>query len=193
VGGLRSIKVDVRLITATNRNLQQDVKEGRFREDLFYRMNVFPVHLPPLRERTEDIVPLTDFFLQRFNRKLNRQVEGFSPEVRELFLRYEWPGNIRELENLVERMVLMASGPTIQISDIPPEIQSVGSLLSVTPPEKRDNPFKDFLKDHMETLERQMVMKSLEECGGNVTKAARQLGLSRKGLQLKMIKYGLRK
>jgi len=193
VGGLRSIKVDVRLITATNRNLQQDVKEGRFREDLFYRMNVFPVHLPPLRERTEDIVPLTDFFLQRFNRKLNRQVEGFSPEVRELFLRYEWPGNIRELENLVERMVLMASGPTIEISDIPPEIQSVGSLLSVTPPEKRDKPFKDFLKDHMETLERQMVMKSLEECGGNVTKAARQLGLSRKGLQLKMIKYGLRK
>jgi len=97
------------------------------------------------------------------------------------------------LENLVERMVLMARGPTIEISDVPPEIQSAGALLSGTPPEKRDKPFKDFLRDHMENLERQMVMKSLEECGGNVTKAARQLGLSRKGLQLKMIKYGLRK
>jgi len=193
LGGTGTLKVDVRIVAATNRELLEEVAAGRFRQDLFYRMNVFPVHLPPLRERTEDIVPLTDFFLQRFNRKLNRQVEGFSPEVRELFLRYEWPGNIRELENLVERMVLMASGPTIEISDIPPEIQSVGSLLSVTPPEKRDKPFKDFLKGHMETLERQMVMKSLEECGGNVTKAARQLGLSRKGLQLKMIKYGLRK
>jgi DNA-binding NtrC family response regulator len=105
VGGLSTIKVDVRLITATNRNLLQDVRDGRFREDLFYRLNVIPIHLPPLRDRREDITALTDYFIEKFSIKLDRTVADIDDRVRTLFDRYEWPGNIRELENLVERIV----------------------------------------------------------------------------------------
>ena len=97
-------------------------RKGKFREDLFYRLNVFPIHIPPLRERTEDILPLTGHFLEKFNRKLKMQVEGLSPEVRDCLLAYPWPGNIRELEHLVERMVLMAEGPIITMAIVPPEI-----------------------------------------------------------------------
>jgi len=122
VGGLKNISVDVRLIAATNRNLPQEVKEGKFREDLFYRLNVFPIHIPPLRERTEDILPLTGHFLEKFNRKLKMQVEGLSPEVRDCLIAYPWPGNIRELEHLLERMILMADGPIITMAIVPPEI-----------------------------------------------------------------------
>ena len=122
VGGLKNISVDVRLIAATNRNLPQEVKEGKFREDLFYRLNVFPIHIPPLRERTEDILPLTDHFLGKFNRKLGRKIEGLDPEVRDCLLAYPWPGNIRELEHLIERMVLMAENPLLTMTLVPPEV-----------------------------------------------------------------------
>jgi DNA-binding NtrC family response regulator len=193
VGGLRTIKVDVRLITATNRNLLQDVKEGRFREDLYYRLNVFPTHLPPLRERREDILPLTDYFLEKFNRKLDRSVKNVDAKVKELLVSYDWPGNIRELENFIERLVLMAGGSVITMADIPPEWKSIAEVLSVQPPAEHKKPFKDFVKSHMEEVERLTIIQCLEECGGNVTKAAQKLGLSRKGLQLKMIKYNLRK
>ncbi len=122
VGGIKTVSVDVRLVAATNRNLLQAVKEGKFREDLFYRLNVFPIHIPPLRERTEDILPLADYFIEKFNRKLGSKVEGLDPEVRECFLAYPWPGNIRELEHLIERMILMAEGPSLTLKLVPPEI-----------------------------------------------------------------------
>ncbi|MFB3925365.1 MAG: sigma-54-dependent transcriptional regulator [Syntrophales bacterium] len=193
VGGLRTIKVDVRLIAATNRNLLQDVKEGRFREDLFYRINVFPVHLPPLRERKEDIIPLVDFFLDKFNKKLSRTVRRADPAVTDLFLQYNWPGNIRELENLIERLVLMVQGDTITLVDIPNDLRTAAEAASSAKTEKRDKAFKDIIKSQTEEVEKQIIMKALDECNGNVTRAARQLGVSRKGLQLKMIKYNLRK
>ena len=193
VGGLRTIKVDVRLITATNRNLHQDVKDGRFREDLYYRLNVFPTHLSPLRERKEDILPLTDYFIEKFNRKLERSVKHIDERVQEMLLRYDWPGNIRELENFIERIVLLAGGDTITLEDIPPEWKSAAEVLSISQPAGQKKPFKDFVKGHMEEVEKQSIIQCLEECGGNVTKAAQRLGLSRKGLQLKMIKYNLRK
>jgi DNA-binding NtrC family response regulator len=193
VGGLRTIKVDVRLITATNRNLHQDVKDGRFREDLYYRLNVFPTHLSPLRERKEDILPLTDYFIEKFNRKLERSVKHIDERVQEILLRYDWPGNIRELENFIERIVLLAGGDTITLEDIPPEWKSAAEVLSISQPAGQKKPFKDFVKGHMEEVEKQSIIQCLEECGGNVTKAAQRLGLSRKGLQLKMIKYNLRK
>ncbi len=192
VGGLRTIKVDVRLVTATNRNLLQDVKEGRFRDDLFYRLNVVPVHLPPIRERKEDINSLTDYFVDKFNKKLNRNI-NIDPGVRELFLNYGWPGNIRELENLVERLVLMATEDTVVPEDIPPELKSRGEVVSISRLKGREKSFKEIIKSKTEEIERQMIVKVLEECDWNVTKAAAQLGLSRKGLQLKMIKYNLRK
>ncbi|MDO9559929.1 MAG: sigma-54 dependent transcriptional regulator [Syntrophales bacterium] len=193
VGGLQTIKVDVRLVTATNRNLLQDVRDGHFREDLFYRLNVIPMHLPPLRERGEDIPALTDYFIEKFNKKLDRAVKSMDDRVRTLFIQYEWPGNIRELENLVERVVLMARSETITFADLPSELKTaVESGLSV-PSGAPQKPFKNFVKTHMEDIEKKMIVGMLEECGHNVTHAAQQLGLSRKGLQLKMMKYKLRK
>jgi DNA-binding NtrC family response regulator len=193
VGGLRTIKVDVRLIAATNRNLLQDVKDGRFREDLYYRLNVFPTHLPPLRERIEDILPLTDYFIEKFNGKLDREVKHIDSRVKDVLVSYDWPGNIRELENFIERIVLMAGGDTITFEDIPPEWKSAAETISVSQRGGQKKPFKDFVKGHMEEVEKQSIIQCLEEVGGNVTKAAQRLGLSRKGLQLKMIKYNLRK
>ncbi len=193
VGGLKNISVDVRLIAATNRNLTQEVKEGKFREDLFYRLNVFPIHIPPLRERTEDILPLTAHFLEKFNRKLKTQVEGLSPEVRDCLTAYPWPGNIRELEHLVERMVLMAEGPILTMEILPPEILREARESHAAAPDATETPGRDVLKSHMEEMEKQIIARCLEECDGNVTRAAERLGLSRKGLQLKMIKHRLRK
>ena len=194
VGGLKTISVDVRLIAATNQNLQQAVKEGKFREDLFYRLNVFPIHVPPLRERTDDILPLTDYFIGKFNRKLGRKVEGLAPEVRECLLAYPWPGNIRELEHLIERLVLMAEGPLLTLNLVPPEMREHPRETAIAAqaglPEAAGH---DVLKSHMEEMERQIIARCLEECGGNVTRAAERLGLSRKGLQLKMIRHHLRK
>jgi two-component system, NtrC family, response regulator AtoC len=193
VGGLKTIKVDVRLITATNRNLFQDVKEGRFREDLFYRLNVLPIQLPSLRERKDDIATLTAFFIDRFNNKLSRSIDGMDDEVMELFIDYDWPGNIREMENLLERLVLMARGQTITLEDVPEEIKTAVYEQSLLPPEKQKSQFKNFIRSQTEEVEKQMIARCLNECGGNVTRAAQHLGLSRKGLQLKMIKYNLRK
>jgi len=193
VGGLRTIRVDVRLIAATNRNLLQDVKDGRFREDLYYRLNVFPTHIPPLRERREDILPLTDYFIEKFNDKLEREVKSIDSRVKDVLVSYDWPGNIRELENFIERIVLMAVGDTITLEDIPPEWKSAAEAISLSQKAGQKRPFKDFLKGHMEEVEKQSIIQCLEEVGGNVTKAAQRLGLSRNGLYLKMIKYNLRK
>ncbi len=193
VGGLQTIKVDVRLITATNRNLLQDVKEGRFRDDLYYRLNVLPIHVPALRERKEDINALTDYFVEKFNTKLNRNIKHIDSKVRKLFLHFNWPGNIRELENLIERLVLMTKGDNITIEDIPAELKSQGEAASISQLGDQNKSFKDIIKSKTEEIEKKMIIQVLEECDWNVTKAATQLGLSRKGLQLKMIKYNLRK
>jgi two-component system response regulator AtoC len=197
VGGLRTIKVDVRLITATNRDLLQDVKEQRFREDLYYRLNVLPIHIPPLRERKGDIPLLVDYFLDKFNRKLGRSVTGMDQQVRDVFINYGWPGNIRELENVIERLVLLAQGQALTLSDLPPEV--VSGIGSEDRPHRASDSgetgksFKDIIRSSTEEIEKQMIVKTLEACGGNVSRAAKDLGLSRKGLQLKMIKYNLRK
>ncbi|MFZ1036929.1 MAG: sigma-54 dependent transcriptional regulator [Smithella sp.] len=192
VGGLRTIKVDVRIITATNKNLLQEVRSGNFREDLYYRLNVLPIVVPPLRERKEDIWPLIDYFVDKFNKKLDLAIT-IDSEVKEMLLRYEWPGNIRELENLIERMMLLAGSNKLTLSDIPEEFISSMEGSMATSGDEDKKPFKDFLRSHMENVERQMIIKYLEESGDNVTKAAKSMGMSRKGLQLKMSKYNLRK
>lgn len=193
VGGLQTIKVDVRLITATNRNLLQDVKEGNFRADLYYRLNVVPVHLSPLRERKEDINLLTDYFKDKFNTKLNRKIKDIDSRVRELLLNYSWPGNIRELENLIERLILMARGDSILLEDIPAELKSQDDTAAIFRPEDHKKSFKNIIKSKTAEIEKQMIIKVLEKCDGNITKAAMWLGLSRRGLHLKMEKYNLRK
>lgn len=192
VGGLRTIKVDVRIIAATNQNLSRQVQAGNFREDLYYRLKVFPINIPPLRERKEDIPPLIDYFLEKFNKKLGLSV-GMSDEGREILLRHEWPGNIRELENLIERMMLLAENKQITSREIPAEFKvSVAECQTRTADDGR-MPFKTYVRDQIENVERQVIIKCLEESGGNITQAAKKMGLSRKGLQLKMIKYNLRK
>jgi len=193
VGGLRTIKVDVRLVTATNRNLPQDVKEGRFREDFFYRLNVFPISLPPLRNRKEDILPLIEYFIGKFNKKLGKSVKEIDSLVQEHLVYYDWPGNVRELENLTERMVLIAKEGRITIENMPEELKSAAFSVPGIQAKMAHKHFRDIVKDQTEEIEKQVIIRALEDCGGNVTKAAAQLGLSRKGLQLKMIKYNLRK
>jgi DNA-binding NtrC family response regulator len=192
VGGLKTIKVDVRIIAATNRNLLQDVQAGNFREDLYYRLNVFPIVVPPLRERKDDILPLVEYFTDKFNKKLELAA-AVSSEVKEMLLRYDWPGNIRELENLMERMILLAQNNLVTINELPVEFKAALENSLLEHAEDGKKPFKDFMRSHVENVEKQMIINCLEEFGGNVTKAAQQLGLSRKGLQLKMIKYNLRK
>lgn len=200
VGGLRPIDVDVRLVTATNAPLEQMVADGRFREDLFYRLNVVPLTLPPLRQRRTDIPILVRGFLKRFRKRLGREVHDISPEAVAALTAYDWPGNIRQLENTVERMVLLADGVEIQLSDLPPEIRDMDSAdeLGVDSlREVRDEPLpegglKDIVKAHTQQLEREVIRKALVEDSWNVTHTAKRLGISRKGLQLKMKDYDLR-
>jgi len=193
VGGLRTIKVDVRLITATNRNLLQDVKEGKFREDLFYRLNVFPISIPPLRSRPEDVLPLTDYFIRKFNQKFNKSVRGIDPVIQNLFVAYGWPGNVRELENILERMVLLNKEEIIAFDSIPEDLKASFASGDAAKLEGVARPIMGRVKEQQEEIEQQVISGVLEDCDGNVTRAAEKLGLSRKGLQLKMIKYRLRK
>jgi len=193
VGGLKTIKVDVRIIAATNQNLQQNVAAGAFREDLFYRLNVFPIRVPPLRERLDDLDLLVAYFIEKFNRKLGLSVSGTDDDVRQSFRLHAWPGNIRELENVIERMMLMTKTDRLSASVLPEELKNPSPELPDDEPADGGKTFKAAMRDHIENVESRMIVKCLEETDWNVTKAAKLLGLSRKGLQLKMIRYHLRK
>jgi two-component system response regulator HydG len=176
--------VDIRVITATNKDLEKEITAGRFREDLFYRLNVVTLSVPPLRERREDIPLLADFFLKRYAEKNRRLVKGFSPRAMDLLMRHSWPGNIRELENVVERAVILLREDTITPAEFPGVIQAIdkdeyATMLDLTPGRS--------LKD----VERQMIIRTLEEAEGNRTHAAEILGISRRTLQLKLKEYGI--
>jgi DNA-binding NtrC family response regulator len=172
------------------------VQEGRFREDLFYRLNVVPIRLPPLRERPTDIPVLIRHFIEKFRARLGRDVHGITPEAELVMVRHSWPGNIRQLENAVERMVLLTDGTTLTIEDVPPEVRRVGAMF--LPSEGRIDPetvkgnLKAVVRLHTQQLEREVILQKLKESAWNVTHAARKLGISRKGLQLKMKDYDLR-
>lgn len=192
VGGLRPIDVDVRVVAATNVDLYEAVREGRFREDLFYRLNVVPIHLPPLRERIDDIPLLVEHFLRRFNERLGKSVRRVDPEALAALLEYNWPGNIRELENLMERSVLLAEGDTIGLADLP-GLRRGGQTAGVAVVEELEElGLKEYVRVHTAKLERARIQRVLESEDGNVTRAARRLGISRKSLQTKMKEYGLR-
>ena len=193
VGGVRSRKVDVRLVAATNRDLRVEVKEGRFREDLFYRLSVIPVALPPLRDRIDDIPLLAQHFLDRFNPRLGTDIEGVTPEAITAMKAYGWPGNIRELENLMERSVLLAD-PDARILGLA-DLSGLGEIqeeMSEPTPEVTGLGLKEYVRAHTERLERAHIQRALSDSGGNVTHAARGLGISRKSLQIKMRLYRLR-
>ncbi|UCF64866.1 MAG: sigma-54-dependent Fis family transcriptional regulator, partial [bacterium] len=173
VGGKDTIQVDVRVIAATNKNLEDLVSKGQFREDLFYRLNVLPLHIPPLRERREDIPILIEYFISKFCRKNNRKPVSLQKTAIKKLQLYSWPGNIRELQNLVERLVIMASDNKITEADIPHSI-----LHSQTPPTP-DESGAMTLKTFREKAEREYIKNTLENCKGNVTEAARILGIER--------------
>lgn len=206
VGGIQTVRVDVRIITATNKDLAGEVKAGRFREDLFYRLNVVPIRLPALRERREDIEALAGHFLKQFNVRLRKEIVGLEPAALEALKTYDWPGNIRQLENVLERMVLMAEGPVLRRSDLPSEMGSVGrdgvsahQGLPLDPAQDAaaalgaGSSLKEIVKQQTSVLEKELIEKILESTGGNVTRAAERLGLSRKGLQIKIKDLGLKR
>ena len=198
VGGVETRRVDVRIVAATNKELEAEVRAGRFREDLFYRLNVVPIRIPPLRERQDDIELLIDVFVRKFNQKLGRSIAHLHPWVREALRSYSWPGNIRQLENAVERMVLMAEGDRIEVLDLPEEIRGqLPGLLSSGVSDGLEagdgGSLKDIVRRQTQSLEKQLIEEALVETSGNVTRAAEKLGLSRKGLQLKMKELGVRR
>jgi DNA-binding NtrC family response regulator len=201
VGGIKTIKVDVRLITATNRDLEKEVKEGNFREDLFYRLNVVPLKLPPLRERRSDIPLLVSHILEKFNERLRKSIEGISREALDRLCERSWPGNIRELENVLERTILFCSTNRIEESDLPREETAGGEIVRasasndsgvVSEPLTGDTSLKDLVRADTNKKEREWIVKALDQTSGNVTQAAKLLKISRKSLQMKMKDFGLR-
>lgn len=185
VGGNRTIRSDVRIISATNRNLQGEVKDGTFREDLFYRLNVVTIAIPLLRERKEDLSPLIDHFLNRFAHENGKEIQGISSEARDLLLRYDYPGNVRELENIIERAVVITRGPVITSRDLPFSRSSIHPHMSEVKTWRS-------LKESVEDLEYKMIRRALEETANHQTKAANLLGISERMLRYKLKKYGLK-
>ena len=202
VGGIKTIRVDVRLVAATNRDLKKEIAAGSFREDLFYRLNVVPIALPALRERKTDIGHLVSYFIAKFNARLKKSIEGVEPDVIERLVGYGWPGNIRELENVIERAVLFADSPRIRLEDLSEELRDLAASdaarrpSSVPPPPEGEASLADGLKEQvkaaMSRLERELIVRALRQTQGNVTHAARLLKISRKGLQLKRQELNLR-
>lgn len=180
VGGQDTVEVDTRLVAATNRDLKKMVADGDFREDLFYRLYVVVITLPPLRERSGDVALLLTHFLAEFNAENGRSIEGFSSEAMELLMAYRWPGNVRELRNAVEQMVVLARSARIGVRDVPAHIREAndaGVTVSVG-------------SGTLEDLEKQAIAQALKACGGNRTRAAEQLGISRRTLHRKISEYG---
>ena len=186
VGGNKTIRVDVRVISATHQDLESSIQERQFRQDLYFRLNVVPLFLPPLRERREDIPLLVDYFLQKFGRENNKKDLEVSKEARELLLRYPYPGNVRELENLVERAVVLCRDPLITSRDLPFHLkEGVGEPAGVVFPSDLTLP------EQLEELERHLIQQALKEMGGVQTRAAEKLGISERVLRYKLQKYGL--
>lgn len=186
LGGSGTLRSDVRIISATHKDLEACIKQGSFREDLFYRLNVVKIQIPPLRERREDIRPLVEHFVERYARENGKKIEGLSKEALDLLVRYDYPGNVRELENIVERAVVIARGSVIQSEDLP------FNLRPTREPSQEYVPGKAGLRAAVEALEKRLIEKAMAEANSNQTKAARLLGLSERMLRYKLKKYGLK-
>jgi two-component system response regulator HydG len=184
LGSTQTLKVDVRVIAATHKDLTQEVKEGRFRDDLFYRLNVVPITLPPLRERKEDIPALAQHFFEVYRDKNQKELKDISNKAMDLLTRYDWPGNIRELENCLERAVILARGEVIAPADLPPHIQALSG--------REEGQALDFPSGiSLEEVEKALILKTLEETGGNRSRAAEILGINRRTLLNKLKEYGM--
>jgi len=189
VGATAEVAVDVRVVAATNRNVEDDVKAGRFRQDLYYRLNVIRVQIPPLRDRREDVRPLADHFLHQWAAEQGKEINVISPDALRSLEAYAFPGNVRELENVMERAVALAKGPTIGLGDLPPELAGAASLPSpglVDLPDAGCN-----LDDVMGEVERRLVLQALERTGGVRTQAAKLLGVTLRSLRYRLQKHAI--
>ncbi len=182
VGGTQVIKVNVRVITATNRNLEEMMKAGRFREDLYYRLNVFPIHIPPLRERKTDILQLADFFVEKYAKANRKTVQRISTPAIDMLTAYHWPGNVRELENCMERAVLLSTDEVIHGYHLPPTLQTA---------EHSNTRHAGTLPEALNNLEREMLVEALKTSRGNMAKAAGALGITERIMGLRVHEHGL--
>jgi Nif-specific regulatory protein len=183
IGGTNTIKVDVRIITATNKPLEKALKEGNFREDLYYRLNIFPIYLPPLREKKTDILLLADYFLEKYSKKYKKDIRKISTPAIDMLMRYHWPGNVRELENCMERAVLLCSNHVIHSYHLPPTTHTAEESGTVS---------SDSLETAISTFERDMIIDALKSTRGNVTAAARLLDTSERIMGLRVNKYRIK-
>ncbi|MFA6742991.1 MAG: sigma 54-interacting transcriptional regulator, partial [Candidatus Neomarinimicrobiota bacterium] len=181
LGAAQTLRTDVRIVSATNKNIQQLVDETKFRSDLFFRLNVIPIQIPPLRERREDIIPLVEHFIAKHARLNNRPIAGVSAEGMNLLMRYDYPGNVRELENIIERAVILARQTTLTMADLP---------LQPAPPATVS--LSHSLNDQIENLERELLKKALIQTGNVQTRAAELLGISERVLRYKIEKYKIK-
>jgi DNA-binding NtrC family response regulator len=193
VGGTKDIGIDVRIIAATNRNLRMKIADGSFREDLYYRINVFPIHTPPLRERHEDIGIIASYFLDTFSRSFGRNFKELSPDAARLMEEYAWPGNIRELRNVIERICIMNHGPTLLPEHLPLEIRGAAEAALALPQSlpKIELTADMGLDDAVINFEKNIIRQALDKTGGNVLQSAAMLKIPRGTLRYKMDKYGL--
>lgn len=189
VGGASSVKVNIRLLAATNKNLKEAIEEGSFREDLFYRINVVSLPLPPLRRRPEDIPILVNMFLAQFNEKYHKSITGINEEVMARFLEYPWPGNVRELQNALQRAVVLERNDTITFSSVPEMIGGTPSTATLSLDELAGQSLPDALKQVRSRFERVLIEEALERSGGNKSEAARMLKISRVSLHQKINEY----
>ncbi len=182
LGGTEPIKVDVRIIAATNRNLEDLVEKGLFREDLYYRLSVFPIFIPPLRERPTDIIPLAEHFLEKYSALYGKNIKRLSSPAIDLLMQYHWPGNVRELENAIERAVLICDEEVIRSYHLPPSLQTAKSS---------DTRARLTLAEAVEKVERELIVEALKETRGNQSRAADLLGTTLRILNYKIKKYGI--
>jgi len=182
VGGTETIKVNVRIITATNRDLESLIDKGSFREDLYFRLNVFPIHIPPLRDRKTDILLLADHFTEKYGKENNKAIRRISTPAIDMLMSYHWPGNVRELENIIERAVIISDDKVIHGHHLPPTLQTA---------EATGTPLKAALGDALDSLEREMLLDALKSSRGNRAAAARQLGISERLIGIRVNKHGI--
>ncbi len=186
LGGVKDIEVDLRIITATNRNLAQAVREKQFREDLYYRLNVIQIWIPPIRDRKEDVMPLVEHFIERYNRRFERAIQGMTAEAEQMMLEHDWPGNVREIRNTIERAMVLEDNELIG-----PENIALGARELTSQPGATAHPAPRVGEASLQEMERSMLVEALEKCGGNQTRAAKMLGITRDTLRYRIKKFGL--
>jgi two-component system NtrC family response regulator len=187
LGSIENINIDVRIIAATHQNLEQKIKDGTFREDLYYRLNIVSLHIPPLRERKEDIIPLVDYFVEKYSKENGKEKLTLSKEAVDLLLKYNFPGNVRELENVIERAVVLCRGEAITVNDLPNVVKGFKAEKEIPAQEEGT------LIDQVEALEKKLIFDALSKSNGNQSLAGRILGLTERNLRYKMQKYDIKK